>query len=155
MTPRPKVESDPVATATMERIRRSLDERPQRNGLQWGAIVVALFVGYLGANLAGTKSPVATDQSPQAVARATPDDIRVLRALPVEVSAPRPVGGHFPVVMPDGRYINSIVRAAVRNLGSLPKDGNQINDARYVAADSHWYIWTTPLSGGLPRWIDP
>src|SRR5260221_1168208 len=90
MTPRPKVDADPVAMATMERIRRDLNQRPPQRGLQWGAVVCALFVGYLGANLASRKSsgdPVAVTSQQgqqQGIARATPtsDDIRRRQSAP-------------------------------------------------------------------------
>src|SRR5260221_12058071 len=90
MTPRPKVDADPVAMATMERIRRDLNQRAPQRGLQWGAVVCALFVGYLGANLASRKSsgdPVAVTSQQgqqQLIARATPtsDDIRRRQSAP-------------------------------------------------------------------------
>jgi len=179
----------------MERIRRSLDERPQRKGLQWGAVVCALFVGYLGANVAGNRwnqkpseSPVAATRH-EVVARATPDDTengvasdsayqrslvglprRVAnpdqianngehfapRALPIEEDhAPRPVGDYFNVEMPDGRHIHSVVRAAVTFANQLPFTGNRIGDARYVAGEQSWYVWTLPLGGNTAQWIDP
>jgi hypothetical protein len=162
MIPRPRTESDPVATATMERIRRDFKERlqpPRRQGLQWGAIICALFVGYLGASLAGKQQqPVATVQSPQPVVTAPPNPTptpTAPRAQLVNHFAPRPIGDLLRVQLPDGRILWTKVCAGVKSLTDLPPTGNQIGDMRYVSGTNAFWVWTTPIGGGLPTWIDP
>jgi hypothetical protein len=71
------------------------------------------------------------------------------------LTAPPPVGGYFNVEMPDGRRLDVIVRAPVGKSVNLPFTGNQINDARYVASEGSWYVWTLPLAGNTATWIDP
>ena len=78
MTPRPKVDADPIATATMERIGRDFKEQlqpPKARG-QWGMFALALAIGYLAATLASkqnSEGPVASRlRSSEATPQATP-----------------------------------------------------------------------------------
>ncbi len=180
MTPRPRVDADPVATATMERIGRDFKEQLQPPK--------ALAIGYLAATLASkqnsSEGPVASrlrEATPQAT---PPTDFlpRVPTYDPVTASAsamiaavdrykawhdrypaltapgptaPGPVGSYFNVELPDGRRIHAIVQAAVNGIVSLPFTGNRIGDARYVANEGHWYVWAVPLHGNTASWIDP
>src|SRR5258708_11188165 len=77
MTPRPRVDADPVATATMERIGRDFKEQlqpPKARG-QWGMFALALAIGYLAATLASKQSsegPVASRLRSEVTPQATP-----------------------------------------------------------------------------------
>jgi hypothetical protein len=175
MTPRPKVDADPVATATMERIGRDFKERlePPKGRGQWGAFALALAIGYLAATLAGKQSgegPVAV-ASRQVTPRATPTYDLVTASAGAMIAAfdrykewydrhpaltaPGPVGGYFNVEMPDGRRIHSTVRSAVAVRINLPFTGNRMGDARYVTAEGAWYVWLLPIGGNTATWIDP
>src|SRR5258708_14380741 len=76
MTPRPRVDADPVATATMERIGRDFKEQPPKARGQWGMFALALAIGYLAATLASkqnSEGPVASRlRSSEATPQATP-----------------------------------------------------------------------------------
>ncbi len=175
MTPRPRVDADPVATATMERIGRDFKEQPPKARGQWGMFALALAIGYLAATLASKQNsdgPVASRLRSEATPQATPPPplfihtpdplTTAARAMiaafdrykeyydryPV-LTAPGPVGSYFTVELPDGRGIHAIVRAP----GKRPFIGNRLGDARYV--DGHWYVWAVPLHGNTASWIDP
>jgi len=92
--------------------------------------------------------------SDQSAPVATPTPT-VMRALPVNHFAPRPIGDLLRVQLPDGRILWTKACAGVRSLTDLPLTGNQVGDMRYVSGTNAFWVWTTPIGGGLATWIDP
>jgi hypothetical protein len=173
MTPRTKVESDPVATATMERIRRSLEQRPQRKGLHWGVVVIALVAVFVWLawprgpsadpigdgrlnNAQATPAPAVSVPAPRAeLVRLNPN---VPRATLVNLGTPViptkvQMGDTFWVQMPDSRWIVAAAMGRANRLEELPLTGNRIGDARWIG--EHCFVWLNPIGQTNPTWIDP
>jgi hypothetical protein len=156
MIPRTRAESSAEAEATIASLRRYHEKRR----LSWGPIIAALAIGWTGTILfmSRTKNadPLADARlnNAPAVAAATPS-ATVPRAQLVYQFAPRPIGDAERVALPDGRILWTKVCARVKSLTDLPLSGNQIGDMRYVSGTNAFWVWTTPISGGLPTWIDP
>lgn len=176
MLPRSKVDSDPVATATMERISRSLDERPQRKGLPWGALIIALVAVFVW--LAWPRGPSAdplgdarlNNARPTPTPAVAPAPAPALRAELVRVNPNVPratlvnlgtpviptkvqMGDTFWVQMPDQRWIVANAMGHANRLEELPLTGNRIGDARWIG--EHCFVWLNPIGQINPTWIDP
>src|SRR6267142_3299036 len=174
MVPRSKVDSDPVATATMERIRRSLNERPQRKGLPWGAVVIALVAIFVW--LAWPRGPSADPLGDARLnnAQATPTPApaisvpvppraelvrlnpNVPRATLVSLGTPLiptkvQMGDTFWVQMPDTRWIVANAMGRAKSQEELPLTGNRIGDARWIG--EHCFVWLNPIGQINPTWI--
>src|SRR5260221_11423888 len=96
MTPRPRVDADPVATATMERIGRDFKEQPPKARGQWGMFALALAIGYLAATLASkqnSEGPVASRLRSEATPQATPPP-------PLFIHTPDPLPTAAPAMTP-------------------------------------------------------
>src|SRR5258708_7855483 len=175
MTPRLKVDSDPVATATMERIRRSL-ERPQpRFPLSVGFLLclgsLILMFGWLAWPRGPSADPIGDARLNNA--RATPTPVMPVPAARAElvranpnvpraalVSLGAPVaqksvewGESFWVQMPDRRWIVATAIARANRLEELPLTGNKVGDARWIG--EHCFVWLNPIGQTSPTWIDP
>jgi hypothetical protein len=158
MLPRTRAQADPQAAATIASLRRQYQKQPKRHS-SWGPIMAALAIGWVGATLfmsrtknADPSADARLNNAPTVAAAPTPT---VPRAQLVHEFAPRPIGGAAQVRVPDGRVLWTKVYEGVRSLTDLPLTGNQIGDMRYVSGTDAFWIWATPISGGLPTWIDP
>jgi hypothetical protein len=158
MLPRTRAESSPEAEATIASLRREYQKQSKRH-FSWGPIMAALAIGWVGAILfmSRTKNadPLADARLNNAPAVAAAPTPTVPRAQLVNHFAPRPIGGAARVQLPDGRILWTKVCVGVKSLTDLPRSGNLIGDMRYVSGTNAFWVWTTPISGGLPTWIDP
>jgi len=169
MLPRHKVDSDPVATATMERIRRSLDERPQPI-LRREPWTPSFSLGLLLAFFALVAVWLSWPRTPNVewLLKATPPIPRaelvkwnphVPRAELVSLGQPTPKYGKFNwgdtfwVMMPDGRWIVVTAMGRANTPEELPLTGNRIGDARWVGDSC--FVWLNPIGQTNPTWIDP
>ncbi len=153
----------------MERIRRSLNEQPQRKGLPLslgillglGAMVVAF--GWLAwprgpsaDNTRATPTPASIAPAPRAeLVRLNPN---VPRAALVSLGTPLvqeyvQEGESFWVHMPDRRWIVATAMGRAKSQEELPLTGNRIGDARWI--DPHYFIWLKPIGQTSATWIDP
>ncbi len=181
MLPRQKIDSDPVATATMERIRRSLDERPQpkpRLPFSAGFVLLVAALIFVFEWLAWPRTPSADPIGDGRLnnARATPTPVAPAPITPAPwaelvqsnpnvpratlVSLGTPVaqksvawGESFWVQMPDTRWIVATAMGRANREEELPLTGNQIGDARWI--DKHCFVWLNPIGQISPTWIDP
>lgn len=177
MLPRSKVDSDPVATATMERIGRDLSPQirgqpriPFSVGFLLGIGALIFVFGWLAwprtnadpigdgrlNNARATPTPVAIAPAPRAeLIRLNPN---VPRATLVNLGTPVvptkvQMGESFWVQMPDQRWIVASAMGRANRLEELPLTGNRIGDARWIG--EHCFVWLNPIGQTNPTWIDP
>jgi hypothetical protein len=175
MMPRSKVDSDPVATATMERIGRDFKERLQPKsrfpaGFLLGVGALIFLFGWLAwprtnadpigdgrlNNARATPTPAISVPAPRAeLVRLNPN---VPRATLVNLGTPSipklvQMGDTFWVQMPDSRWIVATAMGDANRLEELPLTGNRIGDARWI--DKHCFVWLNPIGQTTATWIDP
>src|SRR5258707_7281483 len=179
MLPRQKIDSDPVATATMERIGRDFKERLQPKprvsaGFLLGLAALIVVFGWLAWPRTPSADPIGDGRLNNA--RATPTPVTSIAPAPapraelvrLNPNVPRaalvtlgtPVaqksvqwGESFWVQMPDSRWIVATAMGRTNRVEELPLTGNKVGDARWIG--EHCFVWLNPIGQTLPTWIDP
>src|SRR5260221_85799 len=173
MLPRSKVDSDRVATATMEQIGRDFKERLQPKPrvrfsvgflLCVGALI--LMFGWLAWPRTPSADPIGDARLNNARPTATPVAIapvpipalraelvrlnpNVPRATVVNLGTPHSQttklqwGDSFWVQVPDQRWVVATAIARANRLEELPLTGNKVGDARWIG--EHWFVWLNPI----------